>query len=368
MDERLWLTNWNRLYVKNEIHLKKAIAPLYVGFKITENCNQRCRHCWAGKNKISHHSLDEIKVALEKIKLLNPYHVTITGGEPLLHDSWLEILQFAKNNFPVIELFTNGVLLNENHIQILSELMDELDYIQLSLDGLKETYKKQRGSDDFDTVINNIKCIVQYGINVRINMTVTHYNIDEIVEVYELVRNLGVTSFSVSPVYPLRRGERLVPLVDYERYLFFGNKIEKIHSKSKSDMNLTVIYPIEIQSKSADYTVENEIHQFNTDLLHWTVDGKGDIFHFMDQFPYDELKIGNIYQNAIEELSERDFQIQTSILSHSSKGLKCAHCSLAASCPGIAYANSFPELAFSYKRCTFNETAKYTGNITEFGK
>lgn len=40
MDDRLWLTNWNKLYVRNEIHLKKAITLLYVGFKITENCNQ----------------------------------------------------------------------------------------------------------------------------------------------------------------------------------------------------------------------------------------------------------------------------------------------------------------------------------------
>lgn len=365
MDDRLWLTNWNKLYVRNEIHLKKAITPLYVGFKITENCNQRCRHCWAGKNVIAHHSLDDIKVALEKIKLLNPYHVTITGGEPLVHDNWLEILEFAKNNFPVIELFTNGVLLNEEAIRKLSVLLDESDYIQISLDGLKETYKLQRGSDDFDTVINNIACIVQYGLNVRVNMTITHYNLTEMTGVYELVKDLGVASFSVSPVYPLRRGKRLVPLVDYERYFDLGKEIEKIHSKSKSDMNLTVIYPIEIQSKRAKYTVENVIHQFNTDLLHWTIDGKGDIFHFMDQFPYEELKVGNIYENTIEELSQQDFRIQSKLLSHSSKGLKCANCSLVSSCPGLAYASSYPDLAFSYRRCIFNDKAKYTGSITK---
>lgn len=368
MDERLWLTNWNKLYVKNDIRLKRAITPLYVGFKITENCNQRCRHCWAGKNAIAHHSLDEIKVALEKIKLLNPYHVTITGGEPLVHDNWLEILRFAKNNFPVIELFTNGVLLNEEYIRSLSEFMDESDYIQISLDGLRETYQNQRGSDDFDTVIDNITYIIQYGINIRVNMTITHYNLPEMIEVYELVKALGVTSFSVSPVYPLRRGKRLVPLVDYERYLYLGKKMEEVHSKSNSDMNLTVIYPIEIQSKRAEYIVENVIKQFNTDLLHWTVDGKGDIFHFMDQFPYEELKIGNIYENTIEELLKKDFRIQTNLLSHSSKGLKCANCSLAPSCPGIAYANSFPDLAFSYRRCIFNEQTTYTTTITESRK
>lgn len=368
MDERLWLTNWNKLYIKNEIKLKKAISPLYVGFKITENCNQRCRHCWAGKNVSTHHSFDEIKDALEKIKFLNPYHVTITGGEPLVHESWLEILQFAKANFPIIELFTNGVLLNEDSIREISELMDEADHIQVSLDGLKETYKRQRGSDDFEAVINNIKNIVQCGINIRVNMTITPYNIDEMIAVYELVKTLGVTSFSVSPVYPLRRGERLVPLVNYERYLYYGKKMENAHSKCESDMNLRVIYPIEIQSKMAEYTEENEINKFNTDLLHWTVDGKGDIFHFMDQFLYEKLKVGNIYENSIDELSKKDFKIQKNILSHSSKGLKCANCSLASSCPGLAYANSFPELAFSYRRCVFSGKAKYTGSIAESRK
>lgn len=368
MDERLWLTNWNKLYIKNKIDLKEAIMPLYIGFKITENCNQRCRHCWASKNVMAHYTLDDIKASLGKIKQLNPYHVTITGGEPLVHDNWFEILQFAKDNFPVVELFTNGVLLNENNIRQLSELMEELDYIQISLDGLRESYNRQRGSDDFSTVIKNIKYIVQYGINVRVNMTVTHYNIDEIMEVYELVRSLGVSSFSVSPVYPLRRGEKLVPLVDYNSYLSFGEKLEKTHSELESDMNLTIIYPIEVQSKLAEYTKKNVINQFNTDLLHWTVDGKGDIFHFMDQFPYKELRVGNIYENSLVELSKMDFQIQNKILSHSSKGLKCENCSLVASCPGLAYANSFPELAFSYRRCIFNEKETYTRSITNSGE
>ena len=42
MDERLWLTNWNSLYIQNDIFFTDAIKPVYVGFKITENCNQRC--------------------------------------------------------------------------------------------------------------------------------------------------------------------------------------------------------------------------------------------------------------------------------------------------------------------------------------
>ena len=176
------------------------------------------------------------------------------------------------------------------------------------------------------------------------------------IDVYELVDSIGITSFSISPVYPLRRGKKLVSLVDYTQYLHKGKLIEKMHAKRKSQMNLTVIYPMEVLSEKATYTQESTYFQrFNTDLLHWTIDGRGDIFHFMDQFIYKELKVGNIYENTIEELEANDYTIQKNVLEHSNQGLKCMNCSLVESCPGFAYAKSYPEIAFSYKRCVFNE-------------
>ncbi|WP_096362465.1 radical SAM protein [Streptococcus intermedius] len=356
MDERLLLTNWNSLYIQNDISFTDAIKPVYVGFKITENCNQRCSHCWAGKNLTINHSFDEIIAALNKIKILNPLHITITGGEPLVHEHWLDILGYAKKNFPIVELFTNAVLFSEKSIKKLSSLFGDLDFIQVSLDGLRTTYKKQRGSDDFQKVIENIKLIVKYNLNIRVNMTITHLNIEEMIDVYELVDSIGITSFSISPVYPLRRGKKLVSLVDYTQYLHKGKLIEKMHAKRKSQMNLTVIYPMEVLSEKATYTQESTYFQrFNTDLLHWTIDGRGDIFHFMDQFIYKELKVGNIYENTIEELEANDYTIQKNVLEHSNQGLKCMNCSLVESCPGFAYAKSYPEIAFSYKRCVFNE-------------
>ena len=143
MDERLLLTNWNSLYIQNDIFFTDAIKPVYVGFKITENCNQRCSHCWAGKNLTINHSFDEIIAALNKIKILNPLHITITGGEPLVHEHWLDILGYAKKNFPIVELFTNAVLFSEKSIKKLSSLFGDLDFIQVSLDGLRTTYKKR---------------------------------------------------------------------------------------------------------------------------------------------------------------------------------------------------------------------------------
>ena len=354
MNERTWLEVFNRLYLTKDLSLNDAIKPIYVGYKIIERCNQRCVHCWAGKNDGVVPSLNDVISGLDKLKQLQPLHLTITGGEPLMHEDWFSIVQYAKNNFPIVELFTNAVLFTEESVKRLSKIFDENDYAQVSLDGLEKSYMKQRGVDNFKHVVANIQLLVTYGINVRVNMTITHLNVNDMLGVYELLRDIGIASFSISPVYPLRRGKNLIPLVDYDEYLVNSEKIKKLYSKTKETMHLEIIYPIEIQSREAR-KLENskDISRFNLDLLHWTIDAKGDIFHFMDHFPIKELKIGNIYSNTTDELLSKDYKIQTSIMYHSSVGTKCSQCTLNDYCTGFGYLNSYPEIASDFRRCSF---------------
>lgn len=354
MNERTWLEVFNHLYLTKDISLHSAIKPIYIGYKIIEQCNQRCVHCWAGKNDEIVPSITDVILGLDKIKRLNPLHLTITGGEPLLHKGWLEIVRYAKMNFPIVELFTNAVLFTEDSINALSKIFDKNDYVQVSLDGLEKTYRKQRGVDDFEHVLENIQLLVTYGINVRVNMTITHLNVNDMLGVYELLKDMGIASFSISPVYPLRRGKNLIPLVNYTEYFINSEKIKELYSKTKKTMHLEIIHPLEIQSKEAKKLESSrDVSRFNLDLLHWTIDAKGDIFHFMDHFSIKELKLGNIYLNTLEELLSNDFEIQSLVLFHEAVGIKCSQCSLNNYCTGFAYINSYPEIASDFKRCGF---------------
>ena len=82
MNERTWLEVFNRLYLTKDLSLNDAIKPIYVGYKIIERCNQRCVHCWAGKNDGVVPSLNDVISGLDKLKQLQPLHLTIIGGEP----------------------------------------------------------------------------------------------------------------------------------------------------------------------------------------------------------------------------------------------------------------------------------------------
>lgn len=356
VDDRNWYDVFNKLYSSRRLSLETPIYPLYVGLKITENCNQNCKHCWSARRMSAQRSLRSVLNGIEKIGKINPLHFTLTGGEPLIRKDCLKILEYSKERFPIIELFTNGVLIDKNISKSISLLFDDYDFVQISLDGLREDYSRQRGSDDFLKVIRNIDRLLSYDINVRINMTVTPLNITSMVDVCNLAIRMGVNTVSFTPVYPLNRGKGLISGIDYAKY---WENCESISSLNSQKTRVNIIYPIEILSEkfSRLNDIDNDKTKFvfNTDILHWAIDGKGDIFHFMDHSIVDELKIGNIYTDSINQILANLKKIQKKILFHSLEKLKCARCCLKNSCQGFYYVNSYPALATGFRRCRFNE-------------
>lgn len=298
MNKREWFDTFNKLYISKIVKQNQLIYPIYAGLKIIERCNQNCKHCWAGKSKKEPYSLSDFKKAIQVLHQFNIFHLTITGGEPLLHPDWLEIIKFAKDTIGTVELFTNGTLFTNENIKQLSNIFEECDFVQISLDGLENTYKIQRQSNLFNRLITNIQKLVSNKLNVRLNMTITHFNIDDMIEVYHLANFLGVTAISFSPVYPLRKGKELVSLVDYQKYENLAKKIENEHQINNNKIHLSIIYPIEITSKYAKHVKQEYIRKFNVDLLHWTIDSEGSIYHFMDQYSIPELYVGNIFNNT----------------------------------------------------------------------
>lgn len=72
----------------------------------------------------------------------------------------------------IVELYTNGALINEEIIDIFSQYPPLL--VDISLYGsCEETYKKVTGvSGAFDKIMNNIRSLIDAGIRVSIKVPV----------------------------------------------------------------------------------------------------------------------------------------------------------------------------------------------------
>lgn len=78
---------------------------------MTYRCNQSCPYCRWGDPTTSgrqHAVLDEILIDAEKLDVLDVDRIVLSGGEPLLHPSILEIVRYYASAGHFVVLITNG--------------------------------------------------------------------------------------------------------------------------------------------------------------------------------------------------------------------------------------------------------------------
>lgn len=352
------MNNWYNYfynYYKDKILLENnrvnyPFHPIYIGYKITERCNQNCIHCWSGKNN-NEKSTDEILDAIDKLIQYKPFLIGISGGEPFIRDDCIDIIKYCVKHFFMVEVLTNATLLDEGKIQELAKILRKRDYLHISFDGTEKIYNRQRNSNLYFKLVENVRLLVKYGIHVNLHFTCTDVNVSNIVETYKTAKDLGVNIFSITYTYPLRKG---VKFIDIETIKLYEIEVEKLKKMNDDKMILKIFKPIEITSSYANITKNDTTLAFNFDSFHWTIDASGDIYHFMDHCSHKDLKVGNIYDDEINILSENDKLIQNKITIRDMKNSKCSYCSMFENCNGGDYINNYPKINIPDGRCIFN--------------
>jgi MoaA/NifB/PqqE/SkfB family radical SAM enzyme len=82
--------------------------------------------------------------------------ITISGGEPLDSDIWLDVASYAKKKGLKVSLSTNGLNLNKFY----TEVFEYVDNIQVSLGGTRDIIAEVRYPGiDYDRIIQNLMTI-----------------------------------------------------------------------------------------------------------------------------------------------------------------------------------------------------------------
>lgn len=188
---------------KEDEKVSLVIAP-------TLDCNYKCFYCFEQNEKgIMEEStlLETIAFIKNMIKKNNAKFLQITwfGGEPML--AFKEIIFMSKQikNFCSNEkisfystMITNGSLFSENKLKLLLEASN-LKRVQITLDGLKESYCKRKGTNEnnYNRVIQNIRMISQY-IPVSIRLNVDKENICEMEKLKEQILEKDCNSKNIA--------------------------------------------------------------------------------------------------------------------------------------------------------------------------
>ncbi len=191
----------------NNVSQNYLSAPLTVLWDITNACNLKCQHCLAtARNKLNDElTLEDVKKVIDQLSDLKVFNVCFLGGEPLMREDFLEILEYASNSRIGISFSTNGSFINDKIIKKLEKI--DIFKVQVSLDGLEETHNKIRGVNfSFQTVVQAIKKFTESGIRVEVSTTVNALNLNELDDLIQLSLSLGAKSFKAIPFMPVGRG------------------------------------------------------------------------------------------------------------------------------------------------------------------
>lgn len=164
-------------------------TPIRVMHFCTFRCNLSCQYCGICKTPKNEMTTEEVKRAMREFAEAGTIFWTFTGGEPLLRQDIGELVDYARNLFPIVTLTTNSLLLKERIDEVKS-----VNYFTISLDGPKEVHDYTRGEGTFDKVIDAIKTARKNGIDVVINTVIsianTENNCEGIKKLIEIASDL----------------------------------------------------------------------------------------------------------------------------------------------------------------------------------
>ena len=153
-------------------------------------CNLKCKHCYIERNPYKNEEdfiqLDKIKQTLIAIKNKAPKSIYLTGGEPLLHPDFNQILRMCLK-ITNVTVMSNGTMINDKKARFLRKIDDESQFetiYRISLDSINELENDAyRGRGSFRKALVAIMSLLKYEFNPIIS--VVNYKNREKMEIFQ---------------------------------------------------------------------------------------------------------------------------------------------------------------------------------------
>lgn len=160
--------------------------PTSIHVEIASECNERCIHCYI-PHEFKQDLMDEalfnsILCQARELKLL---HITISGGEPMLHPHFIDFLRKCREADMSVNVLSNLTLLNDEIIEEMK--LNPLLGVQTSIYSMQpnvhDCITHQNGS--LNKTVASVRKLIHNRIPVQINCPILKNNVNFYQEVKE---------------------------------------------------------------------------------------------------------------------------------------------------------------------------------------
>lgn len=328
------------------VETDKAIYQIQFGqiqIEITGRCNMLCEHCRAANDLRRDMPVDQIIKIIRFARQFSPNYkeIVISGGEPLLHAQFPEVLEAVrKNGGESITLTTNGSLLDEAHLRLIESLKFKRFMLSVSLDSLDpQDHDRFRGRQGaFQKAARAIQMIVRHQIpNVitSVRMTIRPHQILLMEEMVRFAYVAGCNRVSLSSIHPAGRAADQPDLwMDKEQKKQFLEKVYVLKGEYPSEFQVSTNDPLKCILRRFSDVGEGEELVFDgcpAAAVTFNVNASGN----MTPCALMNLPIMNVFALSIEEINQRyqNSEIVRNMLDMNLGG-KCGACSKKYQCGG----------------------------------
>jgi len=172
-----------------------------------------------------------ITLAIQQAIPLGLGDIKFTGGEPLLHPKFVQMIGYATQNGLQSQLETNGTLISYDLARHLKE-NTSLDFVSVSLDGsTAATHEYMRNVKGcFEETRQGIHNLIKAGYSPQIIMSLFPDNVEEIQPLIHWAVDTGCSSVKFNIIQPSGRGTQMNKrerLLTIEELIRLGHWIEK---------------------------------------------------------------------------------------------------------------------------------------------
>ena len=342
-------TEWSKLHEYDNYYFPR------MNLMITGKCNLNCLHCFNAKDNAplnSELSYDDVINILDQAKDIGVHCFTLTGGEPLVHRRFLDIVKaIYERDMYVFELNTNGLLITQKMLDTFKDIgCDPL--IKISFDGIGYHNWIRQHPKAEELTLKAIELCIKNGFRVKAQVQVNRKNVDVMMETAKLLDKMGVDEMRIIRTTEAPRWEKNSPQSSltieeyYEKMLDFARILQKSDIKMNIDIwQFLRIYPkqkryylVPISCSKEKFNIRIPMCKGNRGMI--AVSSKGEVVPCLQMSGYfleKGISLGNLFKTPLKELVKDSPYLDLAmapLLKQLLESDKCGNCKYYKACTG----------------------------------
>ena len=361
---------------------------------VTGKCNLNCLHCFNAKDNAplnTELSYEQVLDILDQARDIGIHAFTITGGEPMVHKRFLDIVRaiYEREMF-IFELNTNGLLITQSMLDVFKELGCR-PLIKISFDGVGYHNWIRQHPKAEELTLKAIELCIKNGFAVKAQVQVNRKNVDAMEETARLLDGMGVSEMRLIRTTEAPRWEKNSPnsSLTIEEYFERMTSFAKNYIHSGMGMTIDVwqllrLFPssktyelVPIACGKDEFNIRIPMCKGNRGMIAISSTGEAvPCLQMSGWFLERGISLGNVLKTPLKELVKDSDYLNLAmapLLKQILENDKCANCKYYKACTGgcpalgLLYSKNGNYYHEDVTKCIFFENGWYDLLIKELG-